>query len=108
MSDIHRPLEGLASAKTCVRLSAILLARLEMDIDTALDQYDIFGNSVFAKPRFLHSRTKYLLGPKFRTKDIESTLIKVIKEGLQEEIDLTGTSAEECPLESPSSSRCRL
>lgn len=44
-------------------LSATMLARMEMTIDQAMAQYDVVGDTVFGKPRFLHSTiaaTNYL------------------------------------------------
>ncbi|KAH6970848.1 acyl transferase/acyl hydrolase/lysophospholipase [Ilyonectria sp. MPI-CAGE-AT-0026] len=38
-------------------LAAIMLGRLRMTVDEALDQYAEFGNKVFGKPRWFHERS---------------------------------------------------
>lgn len=63
-----------------------------MDIDTALDQYEVVGNGVFATPR-----SKATGGGSFRPKYpaelMETALLKVLRNGLSDEqkgkIDVT-------------------
>ncbi|KAF4461326.1 Calcium-independent phospholipase A2-gamma [Fusarium albosuccineum] len=38
-------------------LSSIMLGRLRMSVDEALDEYTKFGNAVFGKPRWFHERS---------------------------------------------------
>ncbi|ENH67820.1 Calcium-independent phospholipase A2-gamma [Fusarium oxysporum f. sp. cubense race 1] len=38
-------------------LSSIMLGRLRMSVDQALDTYKAFGNAVFGKPRWFHERS---------------------------------------------------
>ncbi|KAF5563172.1 calcium-independent phospholipase A2-gamma [Fusarium napiforme] len=38
-------------------LSSIMLGRLRMSVDEALDTYKAFGNAVFGKPRWFHERS---------------------------------------------------
>jgi hypothetical protein len=70
-----------------IRLSAIMLGRLEMSVDTALDQYDIVGNEVFGRPRFIHSTIGLanFVRAKYPTNIMEDALISVIRNGLREE-----------------------
>lgn len=69
-------------------LSAIMLGRMQMSADQALDQYNTVGNEVFGKPRPLHVQLKFadLLAPKYGPKQMERAIQKVIEEGLAEEM----------------------
>ncbi|KAI9698251.1 MAG: hypothetical protein M1820_007521 [Bogoriella megaspora] len=69
-------------------LSAIMLGRMQMNIEQALEQYDTVGNNVFGKPRALHVYLKVadLLAPKYGPKQMETALQKVIQSGLAEEM----------------------
>ncbi|KAF2230294.1 FabD/lysophospholipase-like protein [Viridothelium virens] len=69
-------------------LSAIMLGRMQMNIDAALSQYDTVGNDVFGKPRPLHVQLKFadLLAPKYGPKQMERAIQKVINVGLAEEM----------------------
>ena len=59
-----------------------MLSRLEMNIDDALEQYDLVGNEVFAKHRHFHSiKAMGIIRPQYKTKNIEAALRKVIKKG---------------------------
>ncbi|KAF5010853.1 hypothetical protein FDECE_3026 [Fusarium decemcellulare] len=40
-------------------LSSIMLGRLRMSVDDALDEYTEFGNAVFGKPRWFHERSGF-------------------------------------------------
>lgn len=70
------------------RLSAIMLGRMEMSVQHALDKYDLVGNEVFGRPRLLHSRFGFFsyVRPKYPSRYMRDALITVIKEGLQDEI----------------------
>ncbi|OCL05346.1 FabD/lysophospholipase-like protein [Glonium stellatum] len=89
-------------------LSATMLARMEMSIDRAIDQYDVVGDTVFGKPRFLHSTiaaTNYLR-PKYQSRRMIKAIQEVIKNGLAEEMSQWGTSTQNVPFES-NPRRCR-
>jgi len=62
-----------------------MLARMEMDVDEALKQYDTVGKSVFARPRTLHSSVSLLsaVRPKYKSRYMNEALKKVIAEGLR-------------------------
>jgi hypothetical protein len=70
------------------RLSAIMLGRMEMSVQEALNQYDVVGNQVFGKPRLFHSRVGAFnfLRPKFPSRNMKNALIDVIGIGLEMEI----------------------
>ncbi|PSN75297.1 FabD/lysophospholipase-like protein [Corynespora cassiicola Philippines] len=93
-------------------LSAIMLSRLEMNIDDALEQYDLVGNEVFAKHRHFHSiKAMGIIRPQYKTINIEAALRKVIKKGAFKEETLLKLQAkrseeEEVPL-AWDTSRCR-
>ncbi|KAF2186732.1 FabD/lysophospholipase-like protein [Zopfia rhizophila CBS 207.26] len=84
-----------------------MLARMEMDIEKAIGQYDDVGKKVFAKPRLLHSiKGGNALVPKYPTSNVENALRDVIKVGLQAELRLRDTTADKVPFESnPARSR---
>ncbi|KAF2259842.1 FabD/lysophospholipase-like protein [Lojkania enalia] len=89
-------------------LSAMMLSRMEMDIDKALQQYTTIGNAVFAKPRHLHTSIKGFnaLRPKYPTKNMEKALQDVIEVGIKEELEMQRTSAQDVSFAS-NPSRCR-
>ncbi|KAK5004752.1 hypothetical protein LTR39_006103, partial [Cryomyces antarcticus] len=90
-------------------LSAIMLGRMEMSVEKALEQYDLVGNKVFGKPRRLHSKMKLanLLRPKFPARNMESAINQVIKSGLENEIrQWKHFRTEEVPFQSDSQ-KCR-
>lgn len=70
------------------RLSAIMLARLEQTVDEALEQYDVVGNQVFGKPRWLPSLLPLFghLRPKYPTRRIKRALQEVIRTAAPPEI----------------------
>ena len=86
----------------------MMLARMEMDIDKALEQYDTVGNAVFAKPRFLHSSIRGVsaVRPKYPSRNMAEALKCVIKKGLEDELNLVATSAHKVPFAS-NPARCR-
>ncbi|PGH12740.1 hypothetical protein AJ79_04101 [Helicocarpus griseus UAMH5409] len=66
-------------------LSAILLGRLRMTVDEALDHYHTFGNMVFGKPRLGHERSFfYLPRSKYSSKRVREAIITVILSKLQQ------------------------
>jgi len=89
-------------------LSAIMLGRMEMTVDEALAQYDVVGNLVFGKPRFLHKRFRQAdyLKPRYPSKNMALALQQVIQNGLREEMRQWKHKPEDVPLESDSN-RCR-
>ncbi|TKA61151.1 hypothetical protein B0A49_12457 [Cryomyces minteri] len=90
-------------------LSAIMLGRMDMCVEKALEQYDLVGNKVFGKPRRLHSRMKLanLLRPEFPARNMESAMNLVIKSGLEDEIrQWRHFRTEEVPFQSDSQ-KCR-
>lgn len=71
-----------------------MLARMEMDVDEALKQYDTVGRSVFARPRILHSAVSLLsvpsavsllsaIRPKYKSRYMKRALKEVIAKGLE-------------------------
>lgn len=54
-----------------------------MDIDLALQQYDIVGKNVFANPR--RFSLKQMRRPKYRTTDMNNALQQVISNALPEQ-----------------------
>ncbi|KAF7185180.1 Calcium-independent phospholipase A2-gamma [Pseudocercospora fuligena] len=63
-------------------LSSIMLGRLQMTVSTALKQYDIVGNSVFAHGRPYVTALGSIIVPKYRSRDMEQALSDVLKNGL--------------------------
>ncbi|KAK8042944.1 FabD/lysophospholipase-like protein [Apiospora phragmitis] len=64
-------------------LSAIMLGRLRMSVQQALDSYEKFGNRVFGKPRRSHLRSLlWYPRSKYSTLNVESAFIKLISEQL--------------------------
>ena len=68
------------------RLSAIMLGRLQMTVDDALELYDLVGNDVFAKPRYrlLPSWTKILF-TRYSSERMERTLVAAMATALEPE-----------------------
>lgn len=61
-------------------LSAIMLSRLQMHIDHALQQYDVVGNNVFGNPRRFH--LYQVRRPKYRAKVMKGALQKVVSNAI--------------------------
>ena len=59
-----------------------MLGRLQMTVSTALKQYDIVGNSVFAHGRPYVTALGSIIVPKYRSRDMEQALSDVLKNGL--------------------------
>jgi hypothetical protein len=78
-------------------LSAMMLGRMEMPLQMAIDQYDLVGNEVFGYPRRLHSRLGIanFIRPKYSHLRMEQTLMRVIDNGLKEELKHTEKKAQD-------------
>lgn len=65
-----------------------MLGRLEMSVQQAIEQYDVVGDKVFGKPRFLHTHWDLMnyWQPKFDSKCTEQAIQEVIKNGITKEI----------------------
>jgi hypothetical protein len=74
-----------------------MLGRMEMPIQTAIDQYEIVGNLVFGNPRRLNSLIKIanFIRPKYSQERMANALKKVIENGLQEELRHTEKKAQD-------------
>lgn len=83
-------------------LSAIMLGRMELDVDTALKQYDTVGNQVFGHPRLApkYISASSLVQPKYASWRMEKALQEVTKAALQEEMQQWGTSEKTIPFQS--------
>lgn len=67
-------------------LTSLMLGRLRMTVDEAIDQYTYFGNRVFGKPRSAWIRAPALFKPaKYSSKKARRAIKHVIAEGLQTE-----------------------
>lgn len=86
------------SRLTVYRLSAIMLGRLEMSVQSALDQYDVMGDRVFGKPRF--ALTKY------SSSKTEEAFRIVVENGMQGEFHGIETQPEKVPF-NHDQRRCR-
>jgi hypothetical protein len=91
-----------------ISLSAIMLSRIEMDVDTALQQYDMVGDQVFAKPRLLHASIKgaNAIRPKYPSRYMEKAIQGVISQCLKPELELHGTLSQDVAFAS-NPARCR-
>ncbi|KAM0199319.1 hypothetical protein ACHAPQ_011244 [Fusarium lateritium] len=80
-------------------LSSIMLGRLRMSVDQALDTYKAFGNAVFGKPRWFHERS-FLWYPraKFSCRTTRAAFQDVIYQTLRRERDCFPSEAEIEPL----------
>jgi len=74
-----------------------MLGRLEMSVQTALDQYDFVGKEVFGKPRFIHSTMGLanFIRPKYPSRNMEAAMISVIQKGLSDQQPLYSQKMEE-------------
>lgn len=80
---IHHYFDYIAGTSTG-GLSAIMLSRLRMDIELALEQYDIVGKGVFSRPRKFS--LMQVRRPKYRTSDMNGALQQVISNALPKSI----------------------
>ena len=87
-------------------LSALMLSRLKMDIDDALEQYNTVGNDVFAKPRPSVLTIRGVLKPNFGTKRMNGALCKVVEHGSEKERLRTGHSLDEIKLGNGNTDAC--
>ena len=85
-----------------------MLSRIEMDIDTALQQYDMVGDQVFARPRFLHSFIKgaNAIRPKYPSRYMERAIQEVISKCLEQELKLHSILPQDATFSS-NPARCR-
>ncbi len=90
------------------RLNAIMLGRMEMATQHAIDQYEHIGNAVFGRPRYLNSKFKHLnyFISKYPSKNMKNALVHGIEERLKEEIQRSGRAADTIPFMSDER-RCR-
>jgi hypothetical protein len=66
------------------RLTAIMLGRLRMTVQQAKDQYKVFGNAVFGKPRAVHARSlAWWPRPKYSTTKKKEAIHEVIGPALR-------------------------
>ena len=71
-----------------VSLSAIMMGRLRMTVDEALQQYSCFGNAVFGHPRWMHERSKiYWPRSKYGSRRVKRAILEAIRSGLRREKD---------------------
>jgi len=75
-----------------VSLSAIMLSRMKMGINEALQQYSTVGNGVFAQPRPQIFSIGGVLRPKYESKKMIGALKKVVENGSKNEVRRTGHS----------------
>ncbi|KAF4458112.1 Calcium-independent phospholipase A2-gamma [Fusarium austroafricanum] len=67
-------------------LSSIMLGRLRMSVDQAMDAYKDFGNAVFGKPRWFHERSiLYYPRAKFSCRKTREAFQMVVLQSLQRE-----------------------
>jgi hypothetical protein len=66
-------------------LSSIMLGRLRLSVDQALDQYKAFGNEVFGKPRRWHERSPFWYPrAKYSSRKTGEAFQNVVLESLQQ------------------------
>lgn len=67
-----------------------MLGRMEMSIEDALEQYDIFGKQIFGKPRPLHPQVHLfdMIQPKYPSKNMERVLVSVVAKALRQELSI--------------------
>jgi hypothetical protein len=86
---------GLSSSTnklTDASLSALMLSRMKMGVNEAIQQYSIIGNGVFAQPRPQITSVGGFLKPKYASKKMEDALRQVIRYGSEKEMRRTGHS----------------
>jgi hypothetical protein len=85
-----------------------MLARMRLDIDKAIGNYDTVGNMVFAHPRRINNAFGYVnaIRSKYRGKDMEKALQTVIKAGLQDELRWSNSTERDVVFESDPA-RCK-
>jgi hypothetical protein len=70
----------------CVSLSALMLSRMKMSVNEALQQYSTVGNGVFAQPRPRIVSIGGVLRPKYESKKMIKALKKVVEQGSKKEV----------------------
>lgn len=90
-------------------LSALMLGRMEMDIESVLSTYDDVGEQVFRHPRLLQSRFEgaRFFQSKYAATRIEGALKTVIETALAPELKQWNRRADETPLQHDEM-RCRV
>jgi hypothetical protein len=73
-------------------LSALMLSRMQMSVDEALQQYITVGNGVFAQPRPRYISFYGYLQPMYDSKKMIGALKQVVKCGSKKEEHRTGHS----------------
>ncbi|KAF4342803.1 calcium-independent phospholipase A2-gamma [Fusarium beomiforme] len=80
-------------------LSSIMLGRLRMSVDQALDAYKDFGNAVFGKPRWFHERSiLWYPRAKFSCRKTREAFQLIIYRCLQRERECFPSEADTEPL----------
>ncbi|KAF2143993.1 uncharacterized protein K452DRAFT_316774 [Aplosporella prunicola CBS 121167] len=89
-------------------LSAIMLGRMELNVEDALAHYQTVGDQVFGKPRFFpsHVRGSNVMQSKYAARQMEQALQEVTEQALKEELKQWKTTAHDVPFESDAN-RCR-
>lgn len=88
------------------RLSALMLSRLKMDINKALQEYNLVGNTVFARPRPLIISVGGLLVPRYKSRNMREALRQVVEHGSEKETRRTGRLASEIMLVNENPDSC--
>ena len=86
-----------------------MLGRMQMTVDEAMQQYDVIGKQVFAKPRRMHHRMPLLnyVRPKYPSRHMAQALQDVTKEALAEEMQELKMSEREIHFANMNQTRCR-
>ncbi|KAL9063975.1 MAG: hypothetical protein Q9157_008005 [Trypethelium eluteriae] len=86
-----------------------MLGRMQMTVEQAMQQYDVVGRQVFAKPRQMHPQMPFLnyVRPKYPSKNMTQALQEVIKEGLHEELKEFKSNERKIPFALANESKCR-
>ena len=88
------------------RLSALMLSRLKMDINKALQEYNLVGNTVFARPRPQIISVGVLLVPRYKSRNMREALRQVVEHGSEKETRRTGRVASEIMLVNENPDAC--
>jgi hypothetical protein len=87
-------------------LSALMLSRLRMDVNEALEQYNTVGNDVFAQYRPKIATLGGVVRPKYSTEKIEEALRQVVANGSRREFKRTKCQASKIRLLSDNTDAC--
>jgi hypothetical protein len=88
------------------RLSALMLSRLKMDINKALQEYNLVGNTVFARPRPHIISVGGFLRPRYKSRYMREALRQVVEHGSAKETRRTGCPASEIMLVNENPDAC--